>query len=497
MRTESRKSFGAQVFAFGVVQLILRLRGLITLPVLSRLIGAAGYGLLSPLSALAALIPSFVTLGSPTALTVFIPGKPPAEKRREFWAIAQTTFAFGLLAYAALLVFFSPIQRALLPAEATFPLFAAAMAIIPFSALQMTLYAQILNNRQGAGYAKITALASALELALLLAGAYWFGVIGVLYASMLAQLVLCALMIWIISSEDPPAPLSLKHLPDLGKYYVYGMTIFIAGFGAWAIDSSDRFIIGKFLTTDSLGVYQVAYNLCAQLSQIAAPIFSPLMPFVVAAINENQPQQARRYLEKSLKLLLFIYAPAVILFSVGAADLIAVLSTPAFAAGAALVPYVAAGVAVFQINGVFTYTLHAHRRGYLLVISLGVAAAANVALNLIFVPRYGILAAAVSTFFAYFLHFAISWYFARQSLKVGVDAAFAIKLTVAAVAALLIALLVKFAATGALPIFRFAFSAFAGGTAYLTLSYFFQLFSPAELAPVWKSAQRWLPKRSK
>lgn len=39
-----RRSFAGQVVSFGAVQIIIRLKGLITLPVLTRLIGAEGYG---------------------------------------------------------------------------------------------------------------------------------------------------------------------------------------------------------------------------------------------------------------------------------------------------------------------------------------------------------------------------------------------------------------------------------------------------------------------
>jgi O-antigen/teichoic acid export membrane protein len=491
------KSFGSQILSFGVVQLILRLRGLITLPILSRLIGTAGYGLLSPLTALAAIVPSFILLGAPTALTVFIPGKPREQKRRDFWAIAQLAVVSGLIVFTALLALFPYIQQALLSVSVTFSLFVAAMAVIPFSALQMTLYAQTVNNQQGRAYSKIAAVTSAFDLFLLVAGAYWFGVIGVLYATLISQAILCGFMIWMINTEDKFMPLSLQALPDLKKYYAYGLVIFVAGFGSWAIDSSDRFIIGKFLTTDTLGVYQVAYNLCTQLNQLAAPLFAPLMPFVVAAINENDPDRARYYLEKSLKLLLFIYVPAVILFSVNAADLIAVLATPDFIGGAVIVPYVAAGIAVSQLVGVYTYTLHAHKRGYLLVFSLGVAALINVVLNLIFVPVYGIVAAAVSTLIAYAFHFGACWYFSRQSLKIGLDAVFSLKLTGISAITILISVLVKLGAPESIPALRFAVSALAGGCAYLFMTYLFRLFSPAELAPVFENVKRFIPDRSK
>lgn len=472
-----------------MVQLIVRLRGLITLPILSRLIGAAGYGVLAPLTALSGIILSVILVGSNTSLNVFIPGRSPQQRRQEFWGIAQITLITSSVVFVLLLLFYNPIQQTLLTPDINSRLYLAGMLIIPVSAFQMVLYAQIVNNQQGKAYSKIIVMTSLVELLLLTTGAYWFGVLGVLIAMLIAKLVLCVSMVWVVQAQDHFVLLSPSYLPNLKKYYTYGFLMVSAGLMAWIVDSSDRFIIARYLGTEELGVYQVAYSLGAQIHQLAAPLFATLMPFVTGAINAGNREKAQYHLEQSYKILLLVFVPALVLLSLNSNDLLSVLTTPEFVRGAVIMPFVATGLALWQIAGVYTYNLHAHKRGHVLIISVGSAAIVNVGLNFLFVPKYGIIGAAVSTLIAYLTAFVLNWYFSRQSLKIGISKGFLLKLAIASFGMILFTLALQTMMANFAHAIRLVITISISGSVYLALVYFLRVFAHEEQARLWQAAK--------
>jgi O-antigen/teichoic acid export membrane protein len=456
------------------------LRGLMTLSILSHRIGAEGYGSLASVLALSGLAYTFVLVGANTALTVFIPGSPPEQRQRDFWGVVQLTLTTAIMTVFLLIAFYPLIQKMLLTSNITKALYVAGIMLIPVNALQVMLYAQIVNMQQGKVYSKITAITSIVRILLLTAGAYWFGVIGVLCAMITAQLLLCTWLIRIIRAEDEFVLLSLSYLPKLKKYYTYGLTMFIVGLGAWLVDSSDRFIIGRYLGAEELGVYQVAYNLPAQLNQLGGPLFATLMPFVVMSINSGDNDKAQHHLRQSYKVLLLVFVPAVLLLSLNSYDVLTLLTTPEFVRGATIVPFVAISVALWQIVGVYRYNLHAHKRGHLLLISGSCAVVMNVGLNLLFVPRYGLMAAAVSTLVAYIMIFLLDRHFSRRSLEIKLDRPFLLKLTVAALGMAGAMLFVQTITIGLAPAIRFMTAVLSGGGTYLALVYFLRVFTRQE-----------------
>jgi len=485
----AEKSFIGQIFSFSAVQFFLQFRGLITLPIMSRLIGADGFGLASPLMALSALAQSLLILGVSTSMTIFIPGYPPEQRRRDFWSLAQVILIFSAISVPLMILFYPLIRIALLPPEMTMSLFFAGIIAVPVSTLQMVLYAQIVNNHEGKAYSIIMAITTGFELIVTIAAAYYFGVIGFLYATAGTVLVQCVLMLHIIRSQDAFVWLNPSTLPHLKKYYTYGLTMFIAGLASLIVDSSDRFIVGKFLGAHELGIYQVAYNLGYKLNQLAGPVFAALMPFVAGAINSGERDKAKKYLEQSYKILLFIFVPGVTLMSLTSHDLLSVFTTEEFMSGAVIVPFVAAGIAIWQINGIYTYNIHAHKRGQVIILSTLCGAMINLVLNLIFVPRYGIIVAAISTFLAYIVIFVINRYFARQSLVVELDKIFLFKMAMAAFGMAISVILLQTALRSIIPIIRLVSAICIGGGVYLLLIYWLRMFSNNERQQLWGTAR--------
>src|SRR4051794_27557565 len=103
-----------------LVEILVRLRGFLLLPIATRALGPEGYGWVAFAAAVTGLVGSIATLGIPSALSRFLPGKEtPKERAQVFWpafgaCVASLLVCAGLTAIAG---FTLPIVPSGLPAS--------------------------------------------------------------------------------------------------------------------------------------------------------------------------------------------------------------------------------------------------------------------------------------------------------------------------------------------------------------------------------------------
>lgn len=489
------RTFGSQVFAFGLIQITQRLRGFIVFALLTRLIGAYGYGLLAPLWALSGFALTLILPGTNTALTVLLPGLPREERRRDFWAIFQSTAVLAALVTLSLAVGVAFVRQRFLPQEFPDGAYFLGILIIPLSAFQTLLHAQMTNNYEGRAYVRIIAFIAVADVILLAAGAFWLNIYGVLCATLISQFLLCSLLIMAILKNDSFVKFSRDMLPRLKRYYAYGLTIFFSGLAGWAIGSSDRLILARNVDATQLGIYAAIYNLCSQINQLASPFYSALMPFIAEAISRKDVETAHAHLERSGRILLFLIAPVVIIFIFAGKDVVQMLATKEFVQGIGLIPYLAVGVALWQMKGIYSYNIHAHRRSELLIFSTVVGAVINIGLNLVFTPKYGIRAAALATLCAYAAVFFIDRYISNRFMKIVWKPTFIFKLALITAATIASMMLSQEVLKTFLPIYRLIVVLLVSMTAYFGLSLYWKLFEPIEIKALFDVGRSFLPQR--
>ena len=104
----------------------------------------------------------------------------------------------------------------------------------------------------------------------------------------------------------------------------FGVWLFLAGIVSYLALQADSIFVGKWLCTETLGVYYMAYNIANLFfMEIARPLGKVLKP--AYAILQTEPDRLRVALEKSLAILLAIFLPIAIIFIVAAQPIVSVL----------------------------------------------------------------------------------------------------------------------------------------------------------------------------
>lgn len=188
---------------------------------------------------------------------------------------------------------------------------------------------------------------------------------------------------------------------NLFKNRVYlGLRAFLTGLFGFLVIRSDIFLINALKTIGDVGLYSLAVNFTDEIMLIASSISLALFPY----INERQEQSLETTLKTARLLSLFliivlsisiIFAKPVILYFFGTQF-----------AGSLTSFYILA-IAVYFLSLCTIISQFFASKGFpwnaVLIWLPGLII--NVVLNLIFIPRFGIIAAALSSLFVYFLTF--------------------------------------------------------------------------------------------
>jgi O-antigen/teichoic acid export membrane protein len=206
-----------------------------------------------------------------------------------------------------------------------------------------------------------------------------------------------------------------------GRLLRYGLPLTITFALGFMVNSSDRFLLAWLSGTDSAGLYAVGYDLAQfTIGVIMMVINLAAYPLIVRAMEQQGPEAARQQMRSTALLLISVGAPATAGLALLAPGIAAVIVGPEFrAASVLIIPLIAlaallAGFKSYHVDVGFQL---GHRTGQQAWVML-LAALLNIALNLWWIPRAGILGAVYATLAAYLAALVLSWLLVRRTFPV-------------------------------------------------------------------------------
>ena len=201
---------------------------------------------------------------------------------------------------------------------------------------------------------------------------------------------------------------------DTGRartYLTYGLPVALSLIFALALATTDRFLLAAYLNTETVGVYQAGYSLANRtLDVMFIWLGAAGGPALIVALERGGAAALAKAAREQAGLMLALALPASVGLALVARPLADVMVGPALRHGAAAVtPWIAAS-ALFA--GLTTYYTHQAftlgRRTGLLLFAMSLPAAANLAMNLILIPRMGLTGALIATTASYGLGLVVS-----------------------------------------------------------------------------------------
>lgn len=384
--------------AFAAASIAQRTIGFLLVPLYARVLDPVEYGQIGVITAISAALGTILGFGLETA--VFRAWIRLRDQGAESDVFVNTVGGFALAV---------PLSAALLLALTIGPSTARAFDV-PVLALQIALVGTALATSATVvplallraqerlrDYLRLTATQVVLSvgLMLLLVAVMGLGVLGWMTATACSSAVLLVRGLAILGHRWT-TEVDTGHLREV---LAFGLPLIPHALAHWGLSLSDRAVLGALADPAEVGAYYVAYQFALPIAVLAVAVSQAIQPLYAQA--SVQTASRRSAAAATTHQILFVASLAAAVAAVGP-PLVYAMLPPEYAAAARFVPWIAVGVGLFGIYLVpmNAVSVMAGRTGWVWVFTL-LAAAVNLGLNLILIPRIGALAAAINTMVAY------------------------------------------------------------------------------------------------
>jgi O-antigen/teichoic acid export membrane protein len=387
--------------------MVSRASSILLLPVYTRALSPADYGLLALLEIATEIVTIAFVAGTRSGmLRFFFDAGDEGEKRR----IISTTFlteAGRAFAGAAMLAILAPwVWRYGLDGVGT-------TTIVRLAALRFAL--GVLADTPGGlmqarGEARLSTAIVMVRLALLISFNLYFllvlrlGVLGMVISGVIVNALVAVFSVrWLNRQVGLVFDRAISR-----KLRNYGAPYQITMVGAFVLTFGDRFILQKFRDATSVGLYALAYQFGFLLLELGPG------PFLRAWLPERYkllkaPAELNRHAtQEGFLLLSGISVTVATAIIVGSRPVLRLLAAPAYQPAADIIPIVVVAYLFHIWNDVMKFGIDAAAQGIYYTYSSWIATGIVLGGYLLFIPKLGGIGAALATLIAFVVRFGLT-----------------------------------------------------------------------------------------
>lgn len=389
-------SGGALVFGGKVVGIGL---GFATQLVMARLLPAAGYGSVVLALSVGAIAGLVARAGLDEGVVRQFPANEadPARARGLARAGLRLALGFGLVVAVGLVVAAPVVADVAFGNPSLTPLLRVAAVGVPFSAVSTVAVSLARGARNARPHTYVNELVRPLARftligALIAAG---FGAAGTV-AGHTAAVVLGGVAAYALLRRSLPdwdaSPVRMNR-----TLLLFSLPLVVSQGMSFLLINADTLMVGHFLPSGAVGTYNVTFQL-RNLVQVALSAVSFLLPPMVARLEvDGRYGELRRVYQVVTKWVLFLTLPVFLTLFFFPERVIVGLFGGQYAAGGPVLRVLLVGAFVTVAMGLNGGVLVGLDRNRVVMYTTALAAAVNIALNALLIPRFGLVGAALAS----------------------------------------------------------------------------------------------------
>ena len=270
--------------------------------------------------------------------------------------------------------------------------------------------------------------------------------------------------------------------PILKSLLHFGLPMVPGAIAGWALTVSDRYLLNLYVSPAEVGLYDIAYKFGMIISMVLVmPFRTAWLPFVFAIKNDENADKIY-----SVTLTYFFLAATLIylLVSLFAKEIIILVSTPAYLPGAKAIPLVALAYIFYGVYYIVDIGVLLKVKTIYYTIIASIGAVVNIGLNIILIPKIGMMAAAINTAIAYFLILVLMYFISKKLYAVNYEIKRIVKIALTGSMVFIISTAISFESMTINVIFKSLLI-----ISYPVLLYYFKFFRFTEIAAIKKMLQ--------
>ncbi|WP_083858621.1 flippase [Natrialba chahannaoensis] len=392
---------GASLYFIG--KIVVDVLGFVFQLILTRGLGAGTYGIYAYSKNIIGIFLVFTNLGTDKSLLKYIPQYHDELERQQFVLTLATITSLCAATIAAVSLFiFSPtISRLTLNNQLFVDVLRFFALILIFDTISRILYSvfrgaekleyEVLTNKLVRPVFRVSAAVLALGLG--------FSLIGVMVGLLFAHLLTLIISIYLFYTRfklSLPHSYSILKEGSVRSYYNFSIPITVKDAGDILMNRVDILMVGFFLSSTAVGIYNIAVLLAGILA-LPLAAFNQLFPPVASRLLSNEKRSELKYLYEVITRWVFIISLIMAISLVTYRFELLSLFGEEFTGGSLVLTLFVLGQLVHSLGGANGYLLMMTDHQYLLAANQWAFGILNFVLNYIFIVEYGFIGAAVAT----------------------------------------------------------------------------------------------------
>jgi len=399
------------IYALG--DIIPRLISFIALPILTRYLTPADYGIVNYVSTLSTFLLAFGFLSLNTYFLVFYYRCYNSEAQKKLLGnLSSFVILFNIVLVVILLFFgeyFFNILGTKIPFQpyiiiAVFTHFFNIFSILPsalFRVIEKPLPLTILNVARGI---------IAFILTLVLVIFFDYTALGVLYANLIVNFVFAFIFIYMIRDHI----IWNLNFKQIKKALVFSLPLLPGSIAYYLTTISDRILIDKYLGLNDLGIYSVAATIALILNIFSFGAYKAFEPYIFKNWGSDGFMNIFENIRNSFVYVLLI---GVLCLSVFSKEFFLLMTDVKFHGAYWYVPMIIIGVYSSSLSLLYGSIITAKEKTKINSMIIIIGASISVTLNILFLPRYGLLTAAIVSSLAMTVMLFISIWYAQLKVS--------------------------------------------------------------------------------
>jgi O-antigen/teichoic acid export membrane protein len=409
--TSALKTLVVQASHYSVASLLTTIAGLVTFPLLTRVFSVADYGVMNLVAATLTVSVAVGKVGVQHSILRY-DSEIRSGKGRYTLPQLYTTTQLGMLATSSFVMLVVLVGSRVVPASwlgevRVRNLFTIAAFLIVVQVAESAFINFIRAEQQTTLLMKYTVAKKYLGLGLiLLAVLVLSGTLTSFYsATVISETVAVATLGVILFGRGlrPRPTLETFSRPLYRELLGFGIPMMIGyELSGIVLAVGDRYVIAGTIGATQLGLYGAAYNLCQYVQAVLiTSVGQAIMPIYMRMWDEKGVEETSAFITRSLRSYALMAAPVIAGVASVGPDLLPALASEKYASAAPVLSWVIAGMVVDGTNSMLGAGLFIHRKTRVIMSIVVCGAALNIGLNLVLVPRIGIVGAAIATLVSY------------------------------------------------------------------------------------------------
>lgn len=375
---------------------------LLLLPVYTRVLSPAEYGIFDLLIVFATLVNLTIALEVSQGLARFYGAARSTEEKRDY---ASSALWFTVLIYALFvgLMLLPGFQREIMSfaGDITNRTYRFGVVFVAFNGVFLLLQNQFRWELRPIEYAISSGLlvVSTVLLVILLTVVVDYGLDGVVIAkatSAAVAIFFCSTrLVW----SFKPA-ISLIHLK---RMIAFSLPLVPSGLAVFVGTYIDRIMLGSRLSIEAVGVYGVGFRVASIATFALVGFQASLTPLIY---THHEKPGTPRDIARVFDIFILASVAMFLLLVLFSNEIVSVIAAPSFIDAAKVIPFLVPSV-LFTGMYIFAPGLAIAKKTYLILIINVVGALLNIALNVILISVVGIVGAAIATFVAHVILFML------------------------------------------------------------------------------------------